>query len=323
MAAQNILLIGGSGFVGRHLINELSRRDAHITVPARRRERARHLLPFPTVEVVEADVHDDATLAQLAAGRDVVINLVGILAGGNGKTDGKPWGRGFDRAHVQLAERVAAAATRAGVRRLLHMSALAADASAPSAYLRSKAAGEAAVREAFPDATIFRPSVIFGEGDSFLSLFARIAGIAPVLPLACPDARFQPVWVEDVAAVMAEALLRSGSTGQSHDLCGPRVYTLEQLVDYAARVAGTRARILRLGDVASYMQAWAMELLGGPMTRDNYWSMQVPNICGGDCTLPTLPFGRHAAALETIAPTYLADGRRRAGFDGFREAAKR
>jgi len=157
MTIENILLIGGSGFVGRHLMNALARRDVRVTVPVRRRERAKHLLPFPTVDVVEADVHDDAVLARLVAGQDVVINLVGVLKGGNGKTDGQPWGRGFDRAHVKLAGRVAQAAQAAGVKRLLHMSALRADAEAPSAYLRSKAAGEAAVRAAFPDATVFRP----------------------------------------------------------------------------------------------------------------------------------------------------------------------
>jgi NADH dehydrogenase len=321
MTINNVLLVGGSGFVGRHLIAALCRGDVRITVAARRRERARHLLPFPAVEVVDADVHDDATLARLVAGQDVVINLVGVIKGGTGRTDGKPWGAGFERAHVRLAGRVAGAARAAGVRRLLHMSALQAAADAPSAYLRSKAAGEAAVREAFPAATVFRPSVIFGQGDSFLTLFAGIAALAPVLPLACADARFQPVWVEDVAAVMAAALAHPESAGQSYELCGPTVYSLHELVDCAARVAGTRANILPLGDTLSWLQAWLMEFVpGGPMTRDNYWSMQLPSTCAVDCALP---FGRRAAALETIAPTYLADGRRRAGFDDFREAAKR
>lgn len=317
---KNILLIGGSGFVGRHLINALSRDDVRITVPARRREHARHLLTFPTVEVVEADVHDDAALARLASGQDAVINLVGILQGGSGKTDGKPWGKGFDRAHVQLAGRIATAAARAGVRRLLHMSALKAAADAPSAYLRSKAAGEVAVRAAFPAATIFRPSVIYGQGDSFLTLFAKLVRLAPVLPLGCPTARFQPIWVEDVAAVMAASLAHASGAGQPFDLCGPTTYTLRDLVSYAAGVAGTRARILSLSPAASWLQAWLLELVGGPMSRDNYWSMQSPSVCDGECGLP---FGRRAAALETIAPTYLADGRRRAGFDHFRESAPR
>lgn len=320
MTTRRILVIGGSGFVGSHLIAALSHYDVRIIVPTRRAHRARHLLPFPTVDVVTANIYDDATLAQLVKGQDAVINLVGILKGGTGRTRGEPWGSGFDKAHVQLAASVARAAHAAAVPRLLHMSALKADGTAPSAYLRSKAAGEAAVREAFPAATIFRPSVIFGQGDSFLTLFASLARLAPVLPLACPAARFQPVWVADVAATMAESLVRPQSAGQTYELCGPRVYALHELVRYAAQVAGSRARILPLGTALSWLQALAMELVGGPMTRDNVASMQVPNTCAVDCTLP---FGRQAAALEEIAPTYLADGRHRAGFDGFREAAGR
>ena len=322
MTIENILLIGGSGYVGRHLMNALSRRNVRITVPTRRRERAKHLLPFPTVDVVEADIHDDATLARLAAGQDAVINLAGVLKGGSGKTDGRPWGKGFDRAHFHLAGRVAEAARAAGAQRLLHMSALKADAGAPSAYLRSKAAGEAAVRDAFPGATLFRPSVIYGQGDRFLTVFAGLCAIAPMLPLACPAALFQPVWVEDVAATMAEALDRSESAGQTYELCGPKIYTLLDLVDYAGRTAGSPGNIMPLGDIPSYALAWLTELLGGPMTRDNYWSMQVPSTCEhGDCGI--LPFGRRAAALEIIGPTYLSDGRRRAGFDALRTGAKR
>jgi NADH dehydrogenase len=251
-----------------------------------------------------------------------VINLVGVLKGGSGKTDGRPWGRGFDRAHFHLAERVALAAKDAGVQRLLHMSALKADAGAPSAYLRSKAAGEAVVRDAFPAATIFRPSVIFGQGDQFLTVFAGLCATAPMLPLACPAALFQPVWVEDVVNVMAESLGRPESAGQTYELCGPKIYTLIDLVDYAGRTAGSPGNILPLGDIPSYMMSWMLEIVGGPMTRDNYWSMQVPSTCEhGDCG--ALPFGRRATPLEIVGPTYLSDGRRRAGFDDFRESAGR
>jgi NADH dehydrogenase len=322
MTIENILLIGGSGYVGRHLLNALARRNVHITVPTRRRERAKYLLPFPMVDVVEADIHDDATLARLVAGQDAVINLVGVLKGGKGKTDGRPWGKGFDKAHFHLAERVAEAAQAAGAQRLLHMSALKADAGAPSAYLRSKAAGEAAVRDMFPAATIFRPSVIFGQGDQFLTVFASLCAMAPMVPLACPAALFQPVWVEDVVNVMAECLDRPESVGQTYELCGPKIYTLIDLVDYAGKTAGSPGNIMPLGDIPSYLQAWLLEIVGGPMTRDNYWSMQVPSTCEhGDCG--QLPFGRRATPLEIVGPTYLADGRRRAGYDDFRETAGR
>ena len=298
---MNILLIGGSGFIGRHLAQTLSQRGHAVTVPTRRYERARHLLVLPTATVVEADIHDPRTLQRLMTGQDVVVNLVGVLQGGSGR----PWGRGFTRAHVELPRKIALAMQTTGVRRLLHMSALKASPSAPSGYLRSKAAGEAEIAALRGlDVTVFQPSVVFGAGDAFLTLFAALQRHAPLIPLACAGARFQPVWVGDVAEPMAACVDRDESIGQTSALCGPTVYTLRQLVALAGALSGHPRPIIGLPLPLAYLQALLMELdPGGPMSRDNVYSMQLPSTCDGGCTLP---FGRQAAALEPIASEYLA-----------------
>ncbi len=300
---KNILVIGGTGFLGTAIVRELARRPASadfcFTLPTRRRDSAKHLLVLPTVRLFDADVHDPETLARLMVGQDAVISLVGVLKGG----EGEPYGKGFARAHVELPQKIVAAAKAAGVRRVLHVSALKAAADAPSGYLRSKAAGEAVLQKAGLDLTLFRPSVIFGPGDAFLTLFAQLAKIAPVFPLAGADARFQPVWVEDVVAAVADSLLRPESIGCAYDLCGPKQYSLRQLVSYAAAVSGHPRVVIGLPEAIAWLQAWAMEFIpNGPMTRDNIRSMRIASVCDAGCTLP---FGRIATALEVIAPTYL------------------
>lgn len=309
MTHENILVVGGAGFVGRHLVAALAARGARVTVPTRRRDRAKHLILLPTVDVVEADVRDQKVLQRLAEGRDAVINLAGILHGPD-----------FMATHVELAQGVVNACHSAGVKRLLHMSALGADPKAPSEYLRSKGIGEQATLAADDlEVTVFRPSVIFGPEDRFLNLFARLAQFFLVLPVGSPGARFQPVYVGDVVRAFVVALDDRDAAGKRYDLCGPREYTLRQLVEFVCAVTGRRRLVIGLPDNLSYLQAWSLELL--PMkllTRDNYYSMQVPNVCEGP-----FPFGIHPVALEAAAPSWLAPAGPRERYPRLRWKAKR
>ena len=293
MTIRSVCILGGTGFVGRHIARLLCAQGWAVRIPTRDADKARRVLVSLPVEVVPADVHDAAQLTKLFAGVDAVINLVGILHEQGGQT--------FHRAHVGLPRKVIGAAGIAGVRRLLHMSALNAAPDAPSAYLRSKGEAEIAVQASGLQITLFRPSVIFGEGDSFLTLFAKLAKWVPVLPLACADAKFQPVWVEDVAQAFVHSLNNATSIGQRYDLCGPRVYRLRELVSFAAACRGRHPLIVPLPNAVAYLQASVMEWLPVKlMTRDNFHSMQQDNVC--DCEFP---FGITAASLEDIAPQYL------------------
>lgn len=314
---NRICVLGGSGFVGRHIVERLVGEGHFVTVPTRRRERAKHLYLLPTVDAVEADVHDPATLARVFARCDAVINLVGILQ----SRPGRPYGPDFARVHVELPQKVVAACAEAGVSRLLHMSALKAAADAPSEYLRSKAEGEAAVIGARGRvaATIFRPSVVFGPEDRFLNMFAWLQKIMPVVFLACPDARFQPVYVADVARAFVAALDRDESFDKAYDLVGPKVYTLRELVEYAGKASGRSHPVIGLGARLSWCQARTMELLPGKlMSRDNVRSMQVANTSDA-----SFPFGIQPAPLEAIAPAYLKGIYARSRFSAFRYRAGR
>ncbi len=324
MRHRKILVLGGGGFVGRHLVAALAAAGAEVTVPARRRERAKHLILLPTVEVVEGDLADAGTLARWAAGHDALVNLVGVLHSRRGRPDERgpnDYGPDFARAHVEIAQAAVTACRTAGVRRLLHMSALGAAPDAPSEYLRSKGIGEQVVLAAQDLAvTVFRPSVIFGPDDAFLNLFARLAALLPVLAVACPRARFQPVYVGDVVRAFVAALDDAGAHGQRYDLGGPKVYELAELVKYVCAATGRRRLVLGLPDWASYLQAWMMEWMPGPlMTRDNYRSMQVPSVCSGSA----FAFGIAPIALEVAAPGWLAPAKPRMRYAQLRQRAHR
>jgi NADH dehydrogenase len=308
-----IVVLGGSGFVGRALSARLAADSHDLVVPTRSRERSRHLILLPTVEVVEADIHDPAQLARLVRGADVVVNLVGILNESGRDT--------FERAHVELARSVVAACVAGGAPRLLHMSSLNADPAGPSKYLRSKGDAEAIVAASPLDWTVFRPSVIFGPGDSFLTLFARLARALPVIALAGADAKFQPVWVGDVVTAFERSLRRVSALHRRYDLCGPKVYTLRELVRYVSETAGTLRPIVPVGGALATMQAFALEHLPGKlMSRDNLASMSRDSVCG--CPFPP-ELGIEPAALEAIAPTFLAPQAMRDRYDAIRASVNR
>jgi NADH dehydrogenase len=307
---SRILLLGGTGFVGRavcgKLVEAAGGAGQTLIVPTRHPARAKHLQPLPSLQLVRADVHDEAQLHRLVQGADAVVNLVAILHGSDAA---------FRHVHVELPRKLAAACLAANVRRVVHVSALgvgtAATAGAagaePSRYLRSKAAGEAVLRAAGLDLTILRPSVIFGEHDRFLNLFATLQAVFPVVPLGGADARFQPVWVQDVASAIVRCLADAGTIGQTFECAGPSVYTLRQIVEGAGRWSGHPRPVFGLPDALARAQAQLMEWLpGGPlMSRDNIDSMRVPNVASG--SLPGLAaLGIVPTSLEDVAPGYLA-----------------
>lgn len=308
MSTARILVLGGSGFVGRHIVARLVAAGRNVVVPTRYRERAKHLILLPTADVLEADIHDPLALEQLAAGADAAINLVGIL---NETRRGD-----FERTHVELPRKVIAACRATRVPRLLHMSALNADGNAPSRYLRSKGEAEALVAASGLAWTIFQPSVIFGREDSFLNLFARLERFLPVIALACADARFQPVYVGDVANAFVHAVDDDRTHRMRYPLCGPKVYTLRELVAYAGELTGYDRPIVPLGPALSKLQARVLEVLPGKlMSRDNLASMELDNVC--NCEFPAV-FGSNPTALEAVAPDYLTPTATRSRYSGLR-----
>jgi uncharacterized protein YbjT (DUF2867 family) len=294
---DSVCIVGGSGYVGRSVADHIATSGRRVRVLTRSRPRAMPITVLPTAEVMVCDPHDAAALDRAFSGMDAVVNLVGIL---------HPSGRQTFRAcHVELPRKVAMACSRAGVSHVLHMSALGADAKGPSEYQRSKGEGESAIRDAAGNVpvTIFRPSVIYGERDAFLNMFARFLAIAPVFPLARSGARFQPIWVEDVARCFAAALGDPRTFGQTYELGGPKVYTLAELARYVGATTGRRRPVISLPDPLGRLQAFVLEHLPGKlMTRDNLDSMKVDNVCQGP--FPAV-FGFEPAPLEAIAPEYL------------------
>ncbi|MEX8496128.1 complex I NDUFA9 subunit family protein [Sphaerotilus sp.] len=309
MPVHTLLILGGTGFVGRALLARWTATPdiglGTVRMPSRRGVRGRDQTLLPGVQVLEADVHDPQQLDALVQGADAVVNLVAILHGSAAQ---------FERTHVTLPQQLAAACQRAGVRRLVHVSALGVPdgdpAAAPSNYLRSKARGEQVLRAAPGlDLTILRPSVIFGAEDHFIRLFARLQALVPVMALAGAQAQFQPVWVEDVAQVLVQCLRDRATIGQTIECAGPDVFTLGDLVRLAGRWSGHVRPVLPLPAWAGRLQAAALGLLpGGPlMSCDNLDSMRVPNVATG--RHPGLAaLGLTPAAISAVMPQVLRTG---------------
>ena len=298
---MKICVLGGTGFVGRALIMRLVAAGHHVYVITRRRERHRDLLVLPTLQLIDGDVHNPVVLRLAFQGMDAVVNLAGIL------NEPGHDGKGFERVHAGLPGKVVEACQSTGVKRLLHMSSLNASLDAPSHYLRSKARGENIVHHAAGGGlavTSFRPSVIFGAHDAFTNRFARLLRLTPfIFPLACARARLQPVYINDVVEAFVSALNNHQTFGQRFNLCGPRIYTLYELIIYIAELIAVKRKILPLNDRLSFLQAAVLEFFPGkPFSLDNYRSLQRDSVC--DAEFPQL-FNIHPVSLETIAPTYL------------------
>jgi NADH dehydrogenase len=305
---RTIVVAGGSGFVGRELVARLVGEGHRVIVPTRRREAARALILLPTVDVVECDITDPATLARTLRGADTMVNLIGVL-----NESGRD---SLTRLHVDFVRDAVAACEAGGVARYLHMSAINAATVAPSKYLRSKGDAEAIVAGSTLAWTIFRPNVIFGRDDHLLNLFARLGRWMPVIALGGASAEFQPVWVEDVADCFVQAVADEATIGQRYDLCGPKRYTLRELVKWTLDTAGTPRPVIALPDVLARPAAAVLQRLPGKLlTVDNLDSMRVPSVCRA--AFPAV-FDLEPSALEALAPAWLSPDARKTRFDEYR-----
>ena len=310
MKPLKIVVLGGTGFVGSHLVPRLHAAGHRITVLSRNREQHRELGVLPRVRVENANVHDADSLARRLEGADAAINLVGIL------NERGSDGSGFEKAHVALTETLIAACRKTGVRRILQMSALRAGEGA-SHYLRTRFDAETRVRNSGLAWTIFRPSVIFGPGDGLFFRFASLLSVVPVLPLARAGARFAPVYVGDVAEAFARSLAHPHSIGHSYELFGPRVISLREIVRWTAELTGRHRWIIGLPDALGYLQARIGEWLPGkPISRDNFRSLLIDSV-GEKDGLGEL--GIVSTPMELIVPGMLGADRRQAKLDAFRE----
>ena len=318
---KNVLVIGGSGFLGQAVCNQLAKAGYRITVPTRRYDKAKHLQTLPTCQIIEANIHDRATLGRLVSGQDIVVNLLGVLH----SKPGKPYGQNFRVNHVEFPKALCTAMSKHGAKRIVHISALGVGVQnpAPSMYLRSKTDGEAVVKDSGLAWTILRPSVVFGREDKFLNTFASLAKIAPFIPLAGADARFQPVSVGDVAKAVFACVEDQGkdTLHNTYDLVGTEIFTLKELVKLSARAVGKNPLVFGIPDFAAKVQAFLMELAPGEplMSRDNVDSMKIDNIRTSGRTFPLPSY----ECLSVVAHEYLRAKHLPSDLDEFRTRAHR
>jgi uncharacterized protein YbjT (DUF2867 family) len=302
MRNRLITIFGGTGFIGGHVVRRLAARGARLRVISRDPARGARLQPMGNVGqiVVErADLDSEAGLERLLQGTFAVINLIGILYETRRQT--------FAAVHAERPGRIAVAAAAAGVQRLVHLSALGADPDSASAYARSKAAGERAVRAGFPQATILRPSIVVGPRDGFFNRFAAMARLSPVLPLIGGGrTRFQPVYVGDLADAIVAALERDDAPGRTYELGGPQVYSFAELMRYMLGVIGRRRALLSISFEQAALQARALELLPvPPLTRDQVELLKTDNVVASDAATLT-DLGVSPTPIELVVPEYLA-----------------
>ncbi len=317
MANELITVFGGSGFIGRHVIRALARRGARVRAAVRQPNLAGYLKVMGDagqIEPVQANIRYESSIKQAMRGADRVINLVGILYESGPQK--------FNRVQAEGAAAIARAASATGVRKLVHVSAIGADAASPSSYARSKAAGEAAVREHFPAATIIRPSVVFGPEDDFFNRFAMLARLLPALPLiGGGHTKFQPVYVTDVANAIVRALDDAASDGKTYELGGPHIYTMKQIMELVLEQTGRRRLLLPLPFFAARFQAALLQLLPKPLlTVDQVRLLEVDNIVsGGALGLKDLGVTQPISA-EVVLPSYLYRYRRTGQFEASKPA---
>ena len=302
MRNRLITVFGGTGFIGRHVVRRLAARGARILVPSRDPARGTHLQPMGGVGqiVIErADLASEEALARVVQGAHAVVNLIGILYETGRQT--------FAEVQGELPGRIGRAAAAAGAARLVQISAIGADLQSASAYARSKAEGERAVRDAFPDATIMRPSIVVGPEDSFFNRFAAMARLLPALPLIGGGrTRFQPVYVGDVADAIVAALEWDVARGQTFELGGPQVYSFAQLMRYLLQVIGRRRLLVPVSFELATWQARMLELLPvPPLTRDQVELLKTDNVVGADA-LTLADLGVTPTPIELVVPDYLA-----------------